>query len=339
VLGPTFIGTPWEKLGDTWSLLAGEILAKANSNYLRGISLTFDAVRMTAQWEPPDRILERAAEGFEILKKERGPVAWEQNMAFTAGLRVREQLGLFDELEQRGALWLGESTDRGDLFAQAMACQARAMSHLAGDMVEQSREFARRSVSGWKRGVFTVQHYYALRFEVQGDLIEGKFEDARKKMLHSWTALRRAQLLRHPISRPELLLLRGLVELAAGSARGARRCREAEKLGKELSGATNPVSRAHGVLLLAACASLPGPNENALRQIDIARGEYRRVGQVLQAECTELLLAAASDNAELREQVVRRLRSRGIKSPLRYLRAHVPFVFLNAVVPAIRLDR
>lgn len=337
VLGPVFVGTPFEKLGDDWSRRARAIVGSTENDYLRGIILTFDAVRMTAKWDDPERILERAVEAFEILKKERGPIAWEQCMAFTAGLRVREQLGRFDELKQLGTLWLGESTDRGDLFAQAMACQACAMSQLAADMVDEAREFTRRSIARWSQGAFTVQHYYALRFDVQCDLLEGHELVARDKVRRSWNVLKRAQLLRHPISRPEILLLRGIVELAASTASGEKRCRMAEKMAKTLAHDDNPVSRAHGILLSASCSWLRQPSEEALQRIHMAQSAYLHCGQVLQAACTDLLLADVSDNPKRQQRAEACLLALGVKSPRRYMRAHVPFVVGN--VPFMATSR
>lgn len=330
VLGPVFVGTPWEKTGDDWARQARDIVSPMENDYLRGIILTFDAVRMTAKWEDPARILERAVAAFDALKKERGPIAWEQSMAFTAGLRVREQLGRFEELRQLGTLWLAESTDRGDLFAQAMACQACAMSHLADDMIDGAREFTRRSIARWSQGSFTVQHYYALRFDVQCDLILGEYLVAQQKIRRSWGVLKRAQLLRHPISRPEILFLRGIVELAACAASGERRCRIGEKVAATLTRDDNPVSRAHGSLLEAACSWLRAPNDDARGRVQWARDEYLRCGQVLQAACTDLLLAHASDDPTRRQQPEHHLLALGVKSPQRYIRAHVPLLFQSA---------
>lgn len=327
VLGPTFVGTPWEKMGAEWSKKARELGDLAENDYLHGILLTFDAVRMTARWEDPEKILKSATEAHRILAKEHGTIAWEQSMALTASLRVREQLGRFDELRQLGTQWLAESTDRGDLFAQAMAYQASAMGYLAGDEVEQARMFTQRSVERWGHGSFTVQHYYALRYEVQCDLFSGQYRAAQDKLLRLWPVLKRAQLLRHPISRPELLLLRGLVDVAVCVESRAISCPEVERLGEFLLKDQNRVSRAHGLLLKTSCSWLRSPTQEALRGLEVAKSEYLEAGQLLQAECLELTIAQATGDKERRERVVARLLASGVKSPHRYLRVHVPVVF------------
>lgn len=333
VLGPTFVGTPWERMGADWSKKAHHLGSQCENDYLHGIILTFDAVRMTARWESPERILECASEAHEILKKERGPIGWEQSMALTAGLRVREQLGRLDELRQLGTQWLAESTDRGDLFAQAMAYQACAMGYLAGDEVEQAREFTRRSVARWSQGSFTVQHYYALRYDVQCDLLAGEYQAAQEKIRRLWPVLKRAQLLRHPISRPEVLLLRGLVELAAGVESGAKSFRSVEKTAEMLRLDQNPVSRAHGLLLAASCSWQKKSSDEAIRCLQMARSEYARAGQVLQGACVELMLAHATFDPEGREAATARLVASGVKSPHRYIRIHVPVVFETTPLP------
>lgn len=327
VLGPTFVGTPWEKMGAEWSKKARELGDASDNDYLRGVVLTFDAVRMTARWEAPEKILTTAAEAYGILSKEHGTIAWERSMALTAGLRVREQLGRFDELRQLGTQWLAESTDRGDLFAQAMACQACSIGYLAGDDVELARQLTQRSVERWGHGSFTVQHYYALRYEVQCDLFSGQYRAAQDKLLRFWSALKKTQILRHPISRPEILLLRGLVDLAVCVESKAIRCPHVEGLGELLQKDQNRVSRAHGILLSASCSWLRSPTQDALGALDLAKNEYIGAGQLLQAECLELTLAQLTENQERREPVVARLLASGVRSPHRYLRVHVPIVF------------
>lgn len=322
VLGPMFVGTPWEKMGEKWTEQAHVISDLEKNSYLRGVLLTFDAVRMTAEWAPPARILERAAQGFELLKDERGPIVWEQSMAFTAGLRVREHLGLFEDLGKLGTLWLAESTSRGDLFALAMACQACAMNCLAAGHIQEAREFARRSVRSWTQGSYTVQHYYALRFDVQCDLMDGRFDAARENLLEQWRSLHRAQLLRHPISRPEILHLRGLVELAANSKN--HRSAAVRKVISALDRDQSPIARPHAAALRSSCAWSSGDTSEAQRQHAIALSEYQRLGQLVHALCFELLFSQSTGNTTAKSEAREKLRASGVRTPELYAYIHAP---------------
>lgn len=328
VLGPMFVGTPWETLGKTWTERAHEISQSYPTEYLRGILLTFDAVRMTSNWEPPEIVLERADQAFAILKEERGAIVWEQSMAFTVGLRAREQLGRFDELEKLGTEWLAESTDRGDLFAQAMACDACVMSNLARSRIDEARELARRSVEKWSKNAYTVQHYYALRYDVQCDLMVGDYAVAHAKLTAAWPALAKAQLPRHPISRPEILLQRGLVELALGVAQRSPPGRAARTLIKALECDRNPVCRAHGHLLQAAWYWRLGRADESLDAATMACKEYKELGQILHAACSDLFIALQSGRADQIANVKARFQMLGIQDPEKYGRIHAPlFVF------------
>src|SRR5690606_16278607 len=119
--------------------------------YLTGILLTFDAVGMCARWESPSIILQKAEEGFAALKAHTGAVAWEQSMAFTIGLRARKHLGRLPELESLSADWLGESVDRGDLFAETMARQGYASAYIAKGDIGQARKCAQASIEKWSQ--------------------------------------------------------------------------------------------------------------------------------------------------------------------------------------------
>ncbi len=322
VLGPMFVGTPWESMGKSWTNEAHQLSKMEKSKYLRGVLLTFDAVRLTAEWAPPARILETAAQAFELLKEERGPIVWEQSMAFTAGLRVREQLGLFEDLGNLGTLWLAESTSRGDLFALAMACQACAMNSLAVGRVEAARDFSQRSIQSWTQGSYTVQHYYALRFDVQCDLSLGRYEDARNKLLQQWSSIRRAQLLRHPISRPEILHLRAVAEL--GALRGRTATRALSRMMSALANDGSPIARPHAAALRCSLAFLQGRLADARDCYAIAREQYEMIGQVVHARCLALSFGLAEDDTATVEATREKLFASGISKPDHYARVHAP---------------
>jgi eukaryotic-like serine/threonine-protein kinase len=286
--------------------------------------LTFDAVGMCARWESPPLILQKAEEGLAALKAHTGAVSWEQSMAFTIGLRSREQLGKLCELDALGTAWLADSVDRGDLFAETMARQACAMASIAAGDIARARSFAQTSIQRWSQSAFTVQHYYAIRYEVQCDLLEGNAQRARNRIRDSWSSIKAAQLLRNPISRPEILLLRGLVELAAASQAGKARCAGAKDMGSQLKREQNPVSQVHAELLEIAGQSIGEVSTRAAVALRDVAEKYRSLGLSLQALCVEKALAFAQDDAQADERIAEVLRASGVHEPHRYVYVHVP---------------
>ncbi len=324
VVGPALMGSSLASMGASWMQQASVIASQLDDSYLKGLVLTFDAVRMSASWTDPSEVLERAQEGLKMLKAGGGAIAWEETMAIAAGMRARELLGRFVELESLGQEWLSNATDRGDLFAGAMAAHVGAMVDMARGRSSDARHHARSSVGCWSQASFTVQHYHAVRYEVLCDLLEDDPVQADLRLKRAWPLLKHAQVLRNPISRPEALFLRGLVDVFLATRGQKGRCRAVKRTARSLTSDPTPVAAAHAALLNAACLWMQGDTERAYRLAHQAQTQYLNSGLLVQAFSVDLVVARAQ--GELREQAraMDTLISYGIADPETYARTQTP---------------
>lgn len=321
VIGPISMGSPIENLGRSWIERANELGRKFPNDYLSGVLTTFDALTMCARWDPPGEIARKATEGLRMLKRSGEPSHWEQTTAMGLTFRSQELLCDFQPLQEGALSWLAESTDRGDLFALAMAGHFRAMHLLAEGKLDEAELAAISSTARWSRSAFTVQHYYVVRYRVQCHLYRGNHALAKDLLDENWRFIVQAQLLRNPISRPEILLLKAVIELGSD---GKGTSREPRRIARAFLKDSTKVSIAHGKVIRAALEWARGNEHSAERDLREAVSLYEEAGMVLFHDCSSMLWGEMVGDVDAVKAAVGRMNKGRVAEPRAYARIHLP---------------
>lgn len=271
-------------------------------------------------------VIDHADRGLEILDRRCTGVRWESVMAATLALLGLEALGDVREVEQRARQHAREAADHGDLYAQVVFTQFVAFYRAARGDTAGARRDARRALELWTREAYTVQHLYAMRIEAYCDLYEGAPEAARARLLADWPRIRRAQLLRVPMSRVDALLLAARVQLslARGHRRGAllRSCEEiARRLSRERA---RPEGWPSAALIRAGIAAVKGDRGLALALLERSIARFEALDMGLLAAAARRRRGELLGDAEQVAAADAWMRQRGIADPARWVRVLAP---------------
>jgi hypothetical protein len=214
-------------------------------------------------------------------------VAWELGTDRLFAIHALAWLGELGELAVRVPAIVKEALDRGDLWtATSLRTSLANMRWLVRDDAEGARDEIQEAMLPWSHHGFHLQHYQALRAEVQIDLYRGDGEVARKRLIKSWPALERSRFTRGVRAiRIEVLDFRARIALAqaAKTTKRAPLLSAAEADARRLEGERLPWARAVAQLVRAGHAAARSDHDGALSRLAAAEEQLGAVDMALHA--------------------------------------------------------
>jgi hypothetical protein len=136
-------------------------------------------------------------------------VAWEVETAQLYHLHSLVNLGRWKAAAQRALPLLAEARERRDLYlATYVQTRNLFLFHLAADEVGRAREEQDRSLEGWTRHGFQLQHYWNWYARCEIDLYAGEPRVAWERLQAQWRTYSRSMLPRTQAMHIEILFLR-----------------------------------------------------------------------------------------------------------------------------------
>jgi hypothetical protein len=224
--------------------------------------------------------------------------------------RILINMGELRDLAQRIGPALREVEARGDVYAEAsFRLTAMPILALAEDDIPRARAEMARSEPQLARGVYHVQHYYALVSQLRIELYARRGAEAWQRVLSTWPRLRKSMLLHVQVVRHIALEHRARAALAAGLAdagAASELFEEAERVCRQLERERIAPLAGLATLLRACVADARGEREVALRLLAQADAQLvphdhglhlaavrRRRGELLGGDEGAALIASA----------------------------------------------
>jgi tetratricopeptide (TPR) repeat protein len=235
---------------------------------------------------------ERSDEAVRLLSEECRGFAFLCNIGRGNALRALEEIG--EEIPEiaRRALQLYEAaTSAANVHAETAAVQHLSFVAMARGDLERARWLAQRGIELWDREGFHLQHLYTARAVALCDLYEGRPEASYERFQEFWPALRRSNLMRIPLARVDVRLLRGQLALAmarSGAGAGEAMLKSCENDARRLAREARDDARAHGRILRAGVHALRGRNTRAIPLLSEAARICDGAGMTLRAACARL---------------------------------------------------
>ena len=228
-------------------------------------------------------------------------------------------------LAVRQARVLSDAEVRGDLYTEVnLRTVTIPVMCLAGDDPDEARRHVREAMARWSHRGFFVQHWQAMRAEVEIELYVGNAAAAQERLRCDAAAVRRSFLLASQFLRISYAYLRGRCAVAAAAAdplRGRVRLVEARRVatGLEREGASHGAPLA--AILRAGIASVTGDRAGAARSLRAAIALAETAEMRLQVEAARYQLGRVLGGDEGREQVERAgaaLSAQGVRAVARF---------------------
>jgi hypothetical protein len=307
---------------------ARKIGVQTGDPYLRAIAYTCGAEAhfVEGRWL---EMLADCDEGIALLRENCRGVRWECTAGEMAALRALEELGRIPELRERLGRLTEEADALDDRYAQVTFSLYEGLWTIAAGDPARARALSRDGLARWDHPSDHLQHLYGLRIEAFCDLYEGDPDGAWQRVLDTWPAIRKANLLRHPLLRTDAYGLRACTAIALAAARPGDEAllRDASHAARVLDRAGRPDSMAAAALIRAGIAHLRDDRKQAIALLGRAEQGYvggdmplhasyarRRRGEVVGGEAGR----AATHDAD------RVLVDRGIAAPERWLALVAP---------------
>jgi serine/threonine protein kinase len=165
--------------------------------------------------------LDHLAAAERIFRDRCVGAAWELNAVRHFTLECFYYLGALERFRTEAAEGLKEANDRGSVYAATTLRIGLANAvWLLGDEPARARRETREAMAAWSAQGYHIQHWYELIAETQIDLYQGEGEEAYRRFVAGWPALRRSLLLQMQHTRNVAVHLRGRAALAGGIAAG-----------------------------------------------------------------------------------------------------------------------
>ena len=279
-----------------------ELVSGLDDPYTSGLFAVYEG--MIASFEGRwDESLVAAARGEAILREHCTGATWELDSAQLYQLHALANAGRWRELAARAQALLHESNDRGDLYlATYIRSRNLFVLHLAADDVAAAREQQSRSLDGWPRDGFHVQHYWDLFASGEIDLYAGDARAAWERLRSRWGDFRRSLLPRAQAVYLEAVYLRAraAVALAAQVPTGEREplLRHAARDLRRLERESMAWGDAMATLARAGIAATRGDAAAARDLADEAERRLAAVGMGQYAAAARWRRGQATDGAE-----------------------------------------
>jgi hypothetical protein len=320
----SFLGGFFSKRAEAHFARARELARESGDPYLEGVILIWGAFghMYTGRW----RALEEESDrGLRILRDRCSGVHWEcvvGECAVNVALNARGELG---ELGRRVAEYQLEAAERGDVYGQVTFALDVAYCRFAQGDTDGARAMARWVLERWTQEGYTVQHFYAMRLEAYCDLYEGRAAEAWARLEREWSRVERAQLLRVPMSRIDVLLLKARILLSLAETRGPKAIQACEAIARLL--AREPVrvdGAAHASLIRASIASLRGDRGGAVDLLRRSADRYDELDMGLFAACARRRIGDLTGDTEIAREAGEWMRRRGVPDASRFTKLFVP---------------
>ena len=257
------------------------IVARVGNPHGTGVTL---AMRSTCAFFAGDwpASFEHGEAAEAIFRERCTNVAWERATTMRFVIVSLFYQGKLGELARRVPPLVAYARERDDLFAHACAASGCASAAwLAADDVRAAEASLRELESHLSHAHgYLIQHHEVLQGWTYADLYAGRAAEAWERMRSQWSSLEDSLLLRLPMLRDVMRVMRASSALAAGEIAAA------ESDAKGLAGSSVPWSRAMGRLTKAGSFNLRGRAGDAASELGAAATE-------LDAQRSTLYAAAA----------------------------------------------
>jgi hypothetical protein len=269
---------------------------------------------MEGRWRDSEQECANAAQVF----RERCVAPWDLAQARFYMLAPKTWTGAFGELEQQLRPLLDEYESRGDLLASTSLLTYLAfIPAIAQDDAPRGRKLVDDAIARWSKGGFHVQHWWALRAQLECDLYEGDARTALSRFDERWGALQRSLLLRVQYARIEALSLRARALIAAARGiTGRWLLARAERAAAAMEREQAPWALGLAALARAGCAGRRGDREEKLRALERAERTFLRADMHLYAAVARYqrgLLLGGDEGRSLVSRAEREVRACGVR--------------------------
>ncbi len=163
--------------------------------------------------------IEPAERSEALFRQHCTGVAWETATAQLYHLQSLINLGQWRALAARALPLLAEAEARRDLyFATYIRTRTLFLVHLAADEVERARDAQDRSLEGWTRHGFQLQHYWNWYAQCEIDLYAGAPRTAWERLRGHWATYSGSLLPRTQALHIEILFLRVRIAVALAAS-------------------------------------------------------------------------------------------------------------------------
>jgi hypothetical protein len=311
---------PLTRIGERMMVTAGAIAERLGTPELRGtIDVGLGQVLMLSG--RCREAVELSDSGVRRLVEECQGYAFECNFGRATALRALEELGRLHELEARAGELRDAAVAVGNRTAEIAGSQCLAIARIARGDVKEARELAVQGVGEWTARDFHMQHLYAARIRALCDLYEGRPDAGWGRLQELRSALQRSGLMRIPLTRIDILSLRGQLALASvlmDPTRGQEQLRACEQTARRLEAEGRLDASLQACLLEAGLAARKGEARAAVRQLDRAIEIGTKGEMGLRTACARLRRAELLGDADASERARSEIRSCGVHSPDRW---------------------
>ena len=223
---------------------------------------------MGGDWETA---LQRADIAIGLLRSKCQGANWEINVARMIGLRALEELGRLRDCAARAAEFADEAELLGDRYGAVTASQFVCLAHIGEGDVARGRSAIQTALAPWSQEGFHIQHFYALRLEIYGDLHDGAPVRAWERLAAAWQELEGSHLLRIPMVGLDAKVLRARAALALAAVDDRRRSlllRQCQRDVRWLARRRRATGHAHATVLRAGLATLLGDTTGAAAALE-----------------------------------------------------------------------
>ena len=284
------------------------------------ISVSGTAAYLEGRWRVCRELM---SEAEPILRERCQNVAWELSNSHYYLLLSLFYLGEIAELARVTPILVEEAKERGNLFAATnLRTRIAYLLDLVRDDPGSAHAGIREAIEEWPKGVFLLQHWYALFGSVQTSLYAGRGAEAWDEVRRGWPLLRKSLLLRLPPVRINSLQLRARAALAAAASGGENADRlvsaalaDARRIERERTAWGN----AFAELIRAGAGALRGKTAEAAMLFESAEARLAAAEMPVFAAAARrrrgLLAGAAGASAVRSADAV--MESRSIRNPAR----------------------
>lgn len=307
------------------------LVEQVDQPYLTGLFGVVEAIVANSTGDFP-KCYEAALRGGILLRERCTAVTWEVDTAHLYELHALASTGRWKELAARVPVLLEDGLERGDQYITSYIRSRTAfLVYLAEDDVDKARDEQERSLEGWTREGFQLQHYWDWYTRGEIDLYAGDPHAAWKRLTEGWRRYRHSLLPRVQGIQIEISFLRARVAIAmaAGhtSRQAARFLDRAEKDVRGLEAERMPWSLALAELASACVSHARGDEGGARQHLERARDGLDRqgLGHLSSTAGWRLgQLVGGDEGDDLVQEARSRLEIQGVRHPERIVDIFAP---------------
>jgi serine/threonine protein kinase/tetratricopeptide (TPR) repeat protein len=286
---------------------------------IRGVALF-----LRGRWKEALEVLDMA-----YAKYPNNRAGWQSN-ANLFGVHALLFIGDVAELKSRHMRLLREADQRGDRYtAVNLRLSPLKIVALAADEPEQARRNVRDAMAEWSQRDYLLQHWQALRVEVDIDLYVGETASASARVVRALPALRKSFLLKGQYIRAVTADMRGRCAVASSLSaprESTARLAEAGRMARQLERERMPHAALWAVILRAGVASVQGKTDRAAECLRTAIELAGQLDMSLYALAARYQLGTlvGGEGREIAVEADEAMRAAGVVAPKRFAPVLVP---------------